>query len=120
MTDHRHTRGAARPIAAGPVLIGRERLTIGLRPCQDVMIIWGITSSSNDGATLGQRSLHVQFIIIAMEIVDSFRDDFALEILPRATSDAIAGIDCRGTIHGLGAEIGPPGLAPCPRRLCQT
>ena len=32
MTDHRRARGAARPIAAGPVLIRRECPAIGLRP----------------------------------------------------------------------------------------
>src|SRR5689334_353951 len=118
MADHCGTYSTARPIAAGPVLIRWKRPTIGLRTSQDVVIIWRITPSGNHGATLGQRSLHVQFIVVAMEIVEAFRDDFALEILPRAAPDPIPSVDGGCTVYSLDAEISPPGLAPCPCRLC--
>src|SRR4029079_7562276 len=56
-------------------------------------------------------------VVVAMEIVGAFRDDFPLEILPGAAPDAIAGVDRRRAAHGLRAEIGPPGLAARARRL---
>src|SRR3954447_16930243 len=55
-----------------------------------------------------------------MEIVDAFRDDFALEILPGAASDPIPSVDGRRTIHGLRAEIRPPSLAARPCVLGQS
>jgi len=119
MADHRHTRGAARPIAASPVLIGRERPAIGLRAGQHVVVVRRIASAGDYGATLGQRGLHAQFILVAMQIIDAFRDNFALEILPRAGSNPLASIDGRRTIHGLGAEICPPSLGACARGLGQ-
>src|SRR5262249_24082733 len=45
-----------------------------------------------------------------------FRDNVALEIRPRARSYATPSANGRRTIDSLGAEICPPGLAPCARR----
>src|SRR3954463_3779735 len=120
MTDHRRARGAARPIAAGPVLIGRERPAIGLRTGQYVMIIRRIASAGDYSAALGQRGVHVHFVVVAMEIVDALRDGFSLKVLPGAASDAVAAVAGRRAIHGLGAEIGAPGFAACARILCQS
>src|SRR5258707_926129 len=52
--------------------------------------------------------------------VDAFRDNFAFEILPGPRSDAVASVDGGHAIHGLGAEIGPPGLSTRARRLCPS
>src|SRR5207253_8976920 len=93
---------------------------IRLRAGQRVVIVRRVTPRRDHGATLGQRGPAVELIVVAMQIVDAFRDDFALEILPRAASDAIARVDGDRAIHGLRAEIGPPGLAACARRLCQS
>jgi hypothetical protein len=41
-----------------------------------------------------------EFIAVAMKMVDAFRDDFAFEILPGASSDAVSGVDGCHTIHG--------------------
>ena len=120
MADHRHARGTARPITAGPVLTGREGPAIRLRAGQRVVIVRRITPSRDHGATLGQRGPAVEPIVVAMQIIDAFRDNFALEILPGAAPDAVAGVDGDPAIRGLRAEIGPPGLAACARRLCQS
>ena len=111
MADYRRTFRAARPIAARSIFIRRESAAIRLRAGQCVVIIRRITASCDHRATLGQRGLHAQFIAGAVQIIDAFRHYLTFEVLPRARSDTITGIDCSRSVHGLGAEIGPPGLA---------
>ena len=54
-----------------------------------------------------------------VQVVDARGDRHALGIDPRTLADAVLGIDGGSTAHGLGAEIGAPGLAARPSRLRQ-
>src|SRR6185295_13745381 len=107
MTDHCGTGGTARPIFARPILTGWKRPAIWLRSGQYVVIIRRIASPGDDGAALGQCTLHVKLVVVAVQIVDVRRDNLTLKILPRASSDAITSVDCRRAAHGLGAENTP-------------
>jgi len=120
MADHRRALRAARPIVAGLVFFGRKGAAIRLRAGQHIMIIRRKASTRNHRAALGHRALHVQSIFGAVEIFDGLGDDLAFEILPGAAPDAVTGVDGRGTIHGLRAEISPPGLAARARVLGQS
>jgi len=83
------------------------------------VIVGRVADAGDHGAPLGQRRLHTELAVIAVEIIDVLRDDLASKILPGAESNAIARIDglCAGRY--LGAKISTPGLAACPRRLRQ-
>jgi hypothetical protein len=73
--------------------------------------------SVNDG-------VHVELVVVAVQIIDALRYNFILEILPRLEADGIAGIDGRFAISRLGARIGSPSLAtstgPCARPVART
>ena len=72
--------------------------------------------AGNDLAPLGQRRVHGQRIVVAVQIVDVLGDGFTLEILPWTVADAVARIDRRLAVGGLGAEIGAPVFPPAPSR----
>src|SRR3979411_2689488 len=119
MADHCRALGAARPVATGPVLAGSKRTAIRLRAGQDIVIIGRVADAGDDCAALGQRPLHAELVVGAVKIIDVLRDGLALEVLPGAFSDTVAGVDGLRTARRLGAEISPPGLAACARRLRQ-
>src|SRR4029453_15774551 len=114
MADHRRALGAAGPIAACPVLAGRESFAVRLRAGQDVVVVRRVADAGNDGAALGQRRLHAELVVVAVKIVDVLRNDLPFEILPGAASDTIAGVDGLRAVGGLGAQVGAPGLAARP------
>ena len=111
VADHGRALGAARPVAAGAILAGRERAAFRGRAGQDVVTVRRKAHAGNDLAALGQRRVHAQLVVVAVQIVDAVRDDFTLEILPRTVADAVARIDRRLAVGGLGAQIGAPGLS---------
>ena len=66
--------------------------------------------TGDDLAALAQRRVEAELVVVAVQIVDVCRDDFAFEILPRTLADAVARIDGRLAVGLLGAEVGAPGL----------
>src|SRR3954452_21399227 len=111
MADHGCALGAAGPVAAGAVLAGRESAAFRGGPGEHVMAVRSKADAGNDLAPLGQRRVHGKCIVVAVQIVDVLGDGFAFEILPWTVADAVARIDRRLAVGGLGAEIGAPGLS---------
>src|SRR4051812_25595685 len=119
MADHRRALGAARPVAAGPVLPRRKSPAVHLRAGQNVGIVGRVADTGDNGAPLGERGRHPELGAVAVKIVDVLRDDLTLEILPGPAPDTIAGVHGLRAARSLGAEISAPGFAAGPRRLCQ-
>src|SRR5262249_519279 len=119
VADHGGALGAARPVAAGSVLPGRESPPVHLRPRKNSVRIGRVADARNHGPSLGQRHLHAEFVVVAMKIIDVLSDDLTFEILPGAPSDAIAGIDGLRAAGCLGTEVRAPGLVACARPLRQ-
>src|SRR5262245_52410118 len=119
VADHGRALGAARPVAAGSVLAGRERASIHLRAGQYVVGVGRVANTGNHGAALGERDLHAELVAVAMQVIDVLGDDLVFEILPRSPSDAIAGIDGLCAARRLGAQIRAPGLVAGARVLRQ-
>jgi hypothetical protein len=117
--DHGSPLGAARPIAAGPVVAGWECPAVGLRAGQDVVPVGRIASAVDRLALFVQRRLLADLVVGAVKIVDVLRDRLALRVLPRSAPDAITGIDGLPAARCLSAEVGAPGAAAGPRRLRQ-
>jgi hypothetical protein len=111
MTQHRGTLGAAGPVAAGPIFAGREGAAIRLRAGESVVTIWRVADPGDHRASLRQRGLHVQLVVVAVKIIDALRDNFTLEILPRPGANAVARVDGRFAISRLAAQIGSLSLA---------
>src|SRR5262249_2199404 len=111
VTEHRRALSAACPVLAGPVLVRRESAAIHLRTRQYVMIVGVVADAGHDGAPLGQRRRHPEFVVVAVKIVDVLGDDLFLEILPGAAPDPIARVDSLRATDRLGAEISAPRLA---------
>ena len=84
MAHHGRALGAARPVAAGAIFAGRERAALRGGAGQHVVTIWREAHARNDLAVLAQRRVEAQFIVVAVQIVNTGRDDLAFEILPRA------------------------------------
>src|SRR5262245_66685789 len=102
VADHRRALGAAGPIAAGPVLAGRESFAVRLRAGQDVVIVRRVADAGDHGAALGLRYLHAELVAVAVKIVDVLRNDLPFELLPGAASDTIAAVDGLGAVGRLG------------------
>jgi len=110
MAEHGAAELAARPVVAGHVEVARKCAAVGGRAGQDVVPV-GVESEPGDhGAALGQRGRRAEPDVCAVQVVDALRHHLALEILPRALADAVAGIHRSGAGSGIGAEIGAPGL----------
>ena len=78
---------------------------------QDVVTVRSEAHAWNDEAPLGQRRVHAQRVVVAVQIIDGLSDGFALEVLPRPVADAVSRVDRRLAVSGLGAEVGAPRLA---------
>ena len=96
---------------AGPIFAGREGSAIRLRAGESVVTSWRVADAGDHGAPFRQRGLHVQLVVVAVKIVNVLRDNLTFEILPWAGADAIACINGRLTLCGLGTQISPPSLA---------
>ena len=70
-------------------------------------------------ALLGERRLARELVTGAVKIGDAGGDDLALEVPPRAASDAVAGVYGAAGSAGIGAEVGAPSLAARSRRRRQ-
>src|SRR5262249_58724161 len=103
MANDRRALAAARPVLARLVLARRERRSIRLRACQNVVHVDGL-------ALLAQRRLLVQLVVGAMEVGDAARDRLALGAFPRPLPDAIACVHRRLAVGRLRREVSMPGL----------
>src|SRR5262244_917738 len=104
MTDDRRALAALGPVAARPVLAGRERGAVRLRAGQDVVHVGRVAAAVDRGALLGQRGLLAD-AVLAVELGDVLGDHLALGILPRALSDPIARIDGVGSQRSCNALV---------------
>src|SRR5947207_12312826 len=82
------------------------------------MPVRGVAAAVDEVALLGQVGLLCQ-VVLAVQLVDIFRDDDALGVLPRPLADAVAGVDGGFAVGRLGAEIGVPRTAAGAGRLRQ-
>src|SRR5262245_64049474 len=92
MTDGGRALRATRPVAAGSILIWRECATFGSRAGQHVVTVRCKTHTWNDLASLAQRRIHAELVIVAVQIVDVLSDYLAFEILPRAGANTVTRI----------------------------
>src|SRR5262245_1690676 len=106
VADQRLAEGAARPVVAGHVDVGRKRAAVHLRAGQDVVLVGRVAAALDHLALLVQRRLLVDLGVVAMQILDVLRDHHALGIVPGTAADAIARIDRRGARRRKVAEIG--------------
>src|SRR5919109_4019984 len=118
MADHRGPVAAAGPVAAGPVLAGRERGAVRLRAGQDVVPVGAVAAAVDLLAVLVERGALVE-VVGAVQLVDIGGDHCALGVLPRPLADPVARVLRGRAVRVLGAEIGAPGLAAGPDRLRQ-
>src|SRR5205085_8310547 len=93
VTDDRAAEGAAGPVVAGQVEVSGKRATVHLRAGDDVVVVRREADAGHHGAALGERRLHRELVVVAVEILDVLSDDLALEILPGAGADAVASMD---------------------------
>jgi hypothetical protein len=110
MSDLNRAIAAAGPVVAGLVITWRIRSAVGLRAGEDVVLVRGIAAGGHDVAFFSQRRFLVE-VVVAVELGDVFRDDDALDVLPRPAPDAVPGVDGRLPRRGAGAQVGAPDVA---------
>src|SRR6185437_10555059 len=110
VSEHGAALGAARPVFSRTILTVREDAAVRFRARQCIVTGRCNTDTGDPAAVLGQRCVHGELIVIAVQIIDVLRDDLALEILPRTGADAVAGVDRCLAVAGLRAQVGAPGL----------
>ena len=93
VAEHGGADGAARPITAGHVVTSRERIAVGLEAREDVVHVWFVAARVDGLAFLAEPGFLVDLIVVAVQIVDIFRDDDAFGVLPRALADSVAGVN---------------------------
>src|SRR5262245_41241886 len=111
VANHGAAERRARPIVARQIEVARKYAALGRRAGHDVVIIRRVADTGDDGAALGQRCLHAELVVVAVQIVDVLRDDLALEVLPGAVSDPVAGVDWAALRTRIGAQVRAPSLA---------
>src|SRR5262245_2095857 len=111
MPDRGAAEGAARPVVAGEVHVAGPGGAVHLRAGQHVVPVRRHAEAGHHGAALGQGVLGAELVVVAVQVLDAGRDHGALEVLPGALADAIAGVDRAALRALIGAEIGAPGLA---------
>src|SRR6185436_4371931 len=93
------------------VVAGRVGAAVRGRAGQHVMTVRHEARARNDLAALGERVVEAELVGVAVQFVEARGDHRALEVLPRAVSDALARVDRGLAVGGLRAEIGAPDLA---------
>ncbi|MBW7925609.1 MAG: hypothetical protein H3C59_12835 [Burkholderiaceae bacterium] len=114
--------GAAfRPVAAGHVgeWCSRERIAVGARPGQDVVLVRRVGATLDRSAVLVERSLAGQVVVRRMQVVDVTGNRDAPGVLPRAVADTIASVDevRIAQRRALRAEVGAPSAIAAARGL---
>jgi len=117
--EHGGAGGVAGPITAGHVFTPRERATIGLRAGEDVVHVRFVAACVDGLALLAEPGLFVDLIVVAVQIVDVFRDDDAFGVLPGPFTDAITGVDGGLAIGCASAQVSVPGSVAGADRLRQ-
>src|SRR5258708_38993494 len=84
---------AAPPFVAGHVFVSRKRATVGLRAGEDVVHVRFVAACVDGLAFFAQCVFFVDLIVVAVQIVDVFRNDDALGVLPWTFTDAITRVD---------------------------
>ena len=110
VAEHGGADGAARPITAGHVVTSRERIAVGLEAREDVVHVWFVAARVDGLAFLAEPGFLVDLIVVAVQIVDIFRDDDAFGVLPRALADSVAGVNRGLAVGSAGAQISAPGV----------
>src|SRR5262249_55028967 len=111
MAQHGVAFAALGPVAAGHVLVRRERRAISLRARQYVVLVDRIEPARNEAAVLRDDGLGADLVVGRVQVLDAGGDGHAFGVDPRSLADAVLGIDGRRAACGLGAEIGAPRLA---------
>src|SRR5688500_3013335 len=73
---------AARPVRARVVLAVSERGAIELRSGENVVLVRLVAATVDNLSLLRHRILLAQFVVGAVQIVDVFRDHYALGVVP--------------------------------------
>ena len=74
------------------------------------MLVHGVEPVRDQPAVLGDDGVGTDLVVGRVQVGDARGDLHALGVDPRAGTDAVLGIDGGRAAHGLGAEIGAPGL----------
>src|SRR6185312_6928190 len=90
VAEHDRALRAARVVLAGHVLVRRERVPLGSRAGQDVVLVWPVTTTGNYFAFFGEIVLLAELVVRAMQVIDAGRDHDAFDVLPGALADAVA------------------------------
>src|SRR5215217_4175637 len=118
MSDHRSTLRTACPVLASAIIGSGECGAIWLRSRENVVPVRAVSVTIDSPALFGQRRLLVD-VVRAMQLSGIFGDHRALGILPWSLADAVAGVDGRRPVGGLGREISAPGSGAGASPLCQ-
>src|SRR5215831_3292317 len=102
VADDRGTLGAARPVVAGLILTRRKRFAVGLRAGQRIVLVGGVPTAVDEIALFGEGRLLGQ-VVGAVQLVEVFGDGYPLAVLPGPAADAVARVDRRLAVGGLGA-----------------
>src|SRR5262249_60604660 len=91
MAEHRRPLAALGPVAAGPILAGRERGAVRLGARQDVVHVGRVAPPVDRVALLGERRL-LGDVVLAVQLGEVLGDHDPLGVLPGAGADAVAGV----------------------------
>src|SRR5262249_47623852 len=105
MAEHRRPLAALRPVAAGPILSGRERGAVRLPARQDVVHVGRIAPPTDRVTLRGERRL-LGDVVLSVQVGEILGDDDSLGVLPGAGAKAVAGVDRAVTLR---AQIRVPG-----------
>src|SRR5262245_45380615 len=119
VADLRGAGTVAGPVAAGRVGAGREAAAIHGRAGEHVVLVGIIAAAVDLVAVLVERGLLVDVVVVAVQVIDIFRNRHALGVAPGAVADAVARVHALRGADADRAQIGAPGAVAGACRLSE-
>src|SRR5262245_24276047 len=89
---HREVPNPVTARAVGGVR-ARVRRSIWLAACEDVVLVWCVTTSRQHLTFLRERGLLADLVVVAVQIGDAAGYHHPLGVVPGTSADSVAGID---------------------------
>src|SRR5262249_61617642 len=105
MSEHRGAGGAAGPVVARRIFASRERAAVRLGAGENVVHVRFVAACVDHLTFFAERGFLADLVVIAVEIVDVFCNDYTLGVFPRTFANTITRVNGGVVPAGLGGSM---------------
>jgi len=110
MAEHRGAGGAAGPVVARRIFASRERAAVRLGAGENVVHVRFVAARVDHLTFFAERGFLADLVVIAVEIVDIFCNEYTLDVFPRTFAYTITRVNGGFAIGRCVAQICTPGV----------